>query len=134
MNYIILDLEWNQCPSGKKNENKDLKFEIIEIGAVKVDDNRQYVSEFHEFVSPTVYRALHKITKDMTKLTISELDKSDKFNEAATRFFDWCGSDGDYMFGTWGSMDLAELQNNCKYFGVDHKFEKPLVFYDIQKL
>ena len=88
MNYIILDLEWNQCPSGKKNENKDLKFEIIEIGAVKVDDNRQYVSEFHEFVSPTVYRALHKITKDMTKLTISELDKSDKFNEAATRFFD----------------------------------------------
>lgn len=50
MNYIILDLEWNQCPSGKKNENKDLKFEIIEIGAVKVDDNRQYVSEFSSYL------------------------------------------------------------------------------------
>lgn len=21
MNYIILDLEWNQCPTGKSNEN-----------------------------------------------------------------------------------------------------------------
>ena len=134
MNYIILDLEWNQCPGGKKKENKDLKFEIVEIGAVKLNADRQYVGEFHQFVSPTVYRTLHKITRDMTKLSIEELDTGLKFNEAATQFFEWCGSDGDYMFGTWGSMDLSELQNNCRFFGVEHTFEKPLVYYDIQKL
>lgn len=36
MNYIILDLEWNQCPTGKSNENSRLPFEIIEIGAVRL--------------------------------------------------------------------------------------------------
>ena len=38
MNYIVFDLEWNQCPYGKDRENKRLPFEIIEFGAVKLDD------------------------------------------------------------------------------------------------
>ena len=37
MNYIVFDLEWNQCPGGKEKENKKLPFEIIQIGAVKLD-------------------------------------------------------------------------------------------------
>ena len=31
MNYIVFDLEWNQCPYGKDRENKRLTFEIIEF-------------------------------------------------------------------------------------------------------
>ena len=37
MDYVIFDLEWNQCPYGKEKENPKLPFEIIEIGAVKMD-------------------------------------------------------------------------------------------------
>ena len=40
MNYIVFDLEWNQCPYGKGKENKRLPFEIIEIGAVKLNEDR----------------------------------------------------------------------------------------------
>ena len=36
MDYVIFDLEWNQCPYGKGKENPKLPFEIIEIGAVKM--------------------------------------------------------------------------------------------------
>ena len=39
MNYIVFDLEWNQNPAGKKSRNDRLPFEIIEIGAVKVNEN-----------------------------------------------------------------------------------------------
>ena len=38
MNYIVFDLEWNQSPGGKRWSNSRLPFEIIEIGAVKVDE------------------------------------------------------------------------------------------------
>ena len=31
MNYIVLDLEWNQCPTGKSDTIGQLPFEIIEI-------------------------------------------------------------------------------------------------------
>lgn len=33
MNYIVLDLEWNQSDTGKEPEVKALPFEIIDIGA-----------------------------------------------------------------------------------------------------
>ena len=134
MNYIVLDLEWNQCPGGKEKENKELPFEIVEIGAVKLDENRRYVDEFHQFVSPVVYRTLHRITHDIIKLTIEDLDEGEKFLQAAEHFFKWCDEGGEYVFCTWGTMDLTELQRNCKYFDVKHKFDKPLVYYDIQKL
>lgn len=134
MNYIILDLEWNQCPGGKEKENKDIQFEIVEIGAVKLDENRRYIDEFHQLISPTVYRNLHRITRDIIKITIEDLDKGLKFNQAAALFFEWCSQGGEYIFGTWGSMDLTELQRNCSFFKVEHTFDKPLVYYDIQKL
>ena len=32
MNYIVLDLEWNQSPLGQAGEHPRMPFEIIEIG------------------------------------------------------------------------------------------------------
>ena len=34
MNYIVMDLEWNQSYSGHIGEHPRMPFEIIEIGAV----------------------------------------------------------------------------------------------------
>ena len=40
MNYIVLDLEWNQSYRGKQYTVEGLPFEIIQIGAVKLDENK----------------------------------------------------------------------------------------------
>ena len=50
MDYVIFDLEWNQCPYGKGKENPKLPFEIIEIGAVKMDGERNVLGTFHRIV------------------------------------------------------------------------------------
>lgn len=134
MDYIVLDLEWNQCPGGKDRENKELPFEIVEIGAVRLDDKRCYVDEFHSFVSPRVYRELHRIIKDIIHVSIEELDAGPEFSSAAKKFWEWCGRSEKYIFCTWGSMDLTELQRNCRYFGVECAFPRPLIYYDVQKL
>ena len=47
MNYIVLDLEWNQSPSGKKNTVEDIPFEIIQMGAVKLDEKYNIIGEFN---------------------------------------------------------------------------------------
>ena len=52
MNYVVFDLEWNQCPYGKEKEIKRLPFEIIEIGAVKLNKDREYVDRFHRIIKP----------------------------------------------------------------------------------
>ena len=52
MNYIILDLEWNQSSDGKEEESKILPFEIVEIGAIKLNSRRQMIDEFSELIKP----------------------------------------------------------------------------------
>ena len=37
MNYIVFDLEWNQSAEGKECSVEHMPFEIIEIGAVKLN-------------------------------------------------------------------------------------------------
>lgn len=59
MNYIVFDLEWNQCPYGKEKEEKRLPFEILEIGAIKLNRNLQELDRFHERIRPAIYPAFH---------------------------------------------------------------------------
>ena len=44
-NYIVFDLEWNQSPEGKENSVESMPFEIIEVGAVKMDGDFSVISE-----------------------------------------------------------------------------------------
>ena len=50
MNYIVFDLEWNQSAEGKECSVEHMPFEIIEIGAVKLNSQMKQVSEFHRLV------------------------------------------------------------------------------------
>lgn len=131
MNYIILDLEWNQCPNGKKNENPKLPFEIIEIGAVKLNEKLEIIGRFHRLVRPKVYKEIHFMTKQIVNLTMKDLQKGVPFPKACREFLKWCGA--DIIFGTWGSLDLYELQRNMEFYGWNDEFHGPVKYYDIQK-
>ena len=65
MNYVVFDLEWNQCPQGKARENPKIPFEIVEIGAIKLNENREEIDQFHELIRPLVYHRLHFRTKEV---------------------------------------------------------------------
>lgn len=134
MDYIVLDLEWNQNPFGKadKEKEKNIPFEIIDIGAVKLNRNLKVVDEFDAVVRPIVYLRMHRKVKEITHLTNSDLKRGKGFKKTILSFLDWCGE--DYMFCTWGTMDLMELQRNMKYFGFERILDFPLKFFDLQKL
>ena len=132
MNYIVFDLEWNQCPDGKATENPTLPFEIVEIGAVKLNSSRQEVSRFHELVQPSVYKRLHPMTQSIIHLSADKLKKADPFPAVCERFRQWCTEDATYCI--WGSLDLLEFQRNMRYHNVENFFPFPLKYLDIQKL
>ena len=132
MNYIVLDLEWNQSAFGKENEVEGLPFEIVEIGAVKLDSEKNIIGKFSEFVRPQVYKKLHHITKDVINISESDLKKARYFKKVADDFIKWCGE--DYTMCIWGVSDLTELQRNFRFFGVKNPFSAPLYYFDIQKM
>lgn len=131
--YIVLDLEWNQSSRGKEGSVNCLPFEIIEIGAVKLDENFRTVSEFHRLIRPRVYRQMHFKISEVTHMSMEELEHEGlKFEDAVEEFIGWCGD--DYVLCTWGNMDLTELQRNMVYHGLEIPFPFPLFYYDVQKI
>lgn len=133
MNYIILDLEWNQGNEQREKQLKELPFEIIEIGAVKLNSRMEICDSFHELIRPQVYKEMHYMTKKLLQLDMDELQDGRAFPEVIRGFLAWCGTE-EFMFGTWGPQDLTELQRNMKYFGLPPLSPRPLKFYDVQKL
>lgn len=134
MDYIIFDLEWNQSSTGdeKDKDGNALPFEIIEIGAVKLNENRDMISEFSELIKPQIYHEMHYITSKLIHLQMEELEKGKPFVEVMQRFLEWCGD--DCIFCTWGPLDLLELQRNMKYYGMEQLSDRPIRYYDVQKL
>ncbi len=131
--YIVFDLEWNQSSTGKADSVADFPFEIIEIGAVKLDEQFHILEEFHRLIRPQVYKKMHYAISEVTHMSMEELKSCGvTFTEAAQEFLNWCGPEA--VFCSWGSMDLTELQRNMKYYGMENPFPKPLFYYDVQKL
>ena len=134
MDYIIFDLEWNQSSHpGEVDENGNtLPFEIVEIGAVKLNENRDMIGEFSELIKPQIYHEMHYITSKLIHLQMEQLEKGKPFTEVMEQFLEWCGE--DCIFCTWGPLDLLELQRNMRYYGMEPLSDKPIRYYDIQKL
>lgn len=132
MNYIILDLEWNQSAKGKNYENKEIPFEIIQIGAVKLDETGEVQDIFNCVVRPTVYKKLHSAVKEVVALTDQELKDGVSFQEAFMHLMQFC--EDDYIFCTWGSQDLWQLQQNMQYYQIENAFPRVMKYYDVQKM
>jgi len=133
MNYIVLDLEWNQSNTGKENTVTKFPFEIVEIGAIKLNDESVMLSEFSELVKPQVYREMHRITGKLIHLEMEELERGEPFPVVMKQFQEWCGEE-EYIFCTWGSLDLMELQRNMQFYDMTPLSDGPIPFLDVQKL
>lgn len=131
MNYIVMDLEWNQSYNGHMGEHPRMPFEIIEIGAVKVDKNLNIIDEYSSLIKPRIYKKLHSKIRTILNYDENDLNKGRSFKEVCSEFLDWCGE--DYIFCTWGPMDLTELQTNMDFYYMD-KLPRPLKFLNLQSI
>ena len=132
MDYIVFDLEWNQSNTGREPEIEDLPFEIIEIGAVKLNNEMKFISEFSQLIKPKVYQEMHYITRKLIHMQMEELQCGKPFPLVIDEFLEWCGKDS--IFCTWGPLDLVELQRNMSFYNMQPLSNKPFQFLDVQKL
>ena len=134
MHYIILDLEWNQPISWQspvyRQVGDRLIFEVIQIGAVRLDDGLNITEALSLPIAPTEYQQIHPRIRRMTGLGEEELAGAPAFREALEQFSAWCGE--DYALLTWGCDDVSVLQQNIDFFECGDIPLAPL--YDIQQL
>jgi len=132
MNYIVMDLEWNQGNPAKEPEVYGIPFEIVEIGAIKLNSNMEMTEQYSQLVRPQIYHEMHHITRKLIHLQMNQLEQGKPFQRVAKEFRDWCGE--ECIFCTWGPLDLTELQRNMKYYDLEPLSDRPIKFYDVQKL
>lgn len=129
--YIVLDLEWNQPMSGQETITRPFRFdsEIIEIGALKLNNRFEEMSEFKSFVRPVFYPSMNGHVVQLTKIRPQELEKAPDFPAAYAAFRDWCG---EYCcLCTWGPDDLPVLMDNLLMHGLDAALPDG---YDLQRI
>lgn len=111
MYYIIFDLEWSNGYSYKRNGFLN---EIIEIGAVKLNENLDIVDDFKQLVKLSETKKLSSRCKKLTNITLDELKENGiDFQEALKDFGRWSAGDNN-VFMTWSNSDLYVLANNCQ--------------------
>jgi len=117
MDYIVFDLELNQEPSSVKSRpapGLPLPFEIIQIGALKLDSGFNTVAAFNRYVKPDLYEKINPFVAELTGITAEQLLSEQLFPEIYREFCEFAGGETS-VFCVWGSSDMKQLYRSAEY-------------------
>lgn len=125
MDFIVYDLEFNHDFSPlKKDKEKTCKgaarpcFEIIQIGAVRLDQQLTRKAVFDRYVKPTIYPEVSPFITELTGITTEQLSQEAAFPEVYKELIGFTGP-SDSVLCVWGMSDLKELFRNIDYHKLD---------------
>ena len=110
MDRIIFDLEatcWDKGTPGMTQE-------IIEIGALRLNELGQKVGSFHSMVRPMVHPVLSPYCRRLTHIDQEDINRARPFSEVHPRFEDWLYRSESFFLISWGSVDKELVENDCR--------------------
>lgn len=111
MKHIVVDLEMNPIRFGHEARAIGTN-EIIEIGAVMLDDNLTEISSFKTFVKPVLNDGITKKITKLTGITDEMVENAPEFGTALRMFTNWCNGTGDDVtVYAWSDSDYDQI---CK--------------------
>ena len=110
MHYIIMDLEWNNA---YVHRTKSFMNEIIEVGAVMLNDNLEKISEFSCFVKSRIGKKIRSNIKKLTHITNDDMRSGEPFETVMKRFENWIGDEENVIL-TWGNSDIRVIIENFR--------------------
>lgn len=134
MKHIFLDFEMNPIPRKNKEAREVVQSEIIEIGAVKLDENYQQIDRYSCYVRPELNDVTRNITL-LTGITNNDVKNAPLLKDALEQFLDWIGDDSVRVY-SWSDSDKKQLLSECKLKGLyTDKMAKPFRrWMDFQKI
>ena len=121
--FIVYDLEATCWRSRKPR-----KVEIIEIGAVKINEKLEVVDDFCSFVRPKLHPEISPFCTKLTSIVQDDIEDAPMFDEAIELFEDWVGfSDTRSVLMSWGNLTAANSTTThssttwtCRGCGIGH--------------
>ena len=112
--HIILDFEMNPVSEQEADAYQYLRREIIEIGAVRLDEQLRLTDRFQCYVKPQYNTAICRNIRALTGSGFSQTNDAERFSDAMSLFIDWIGDSRGRIY-SWSLSDLYQLADECDY-------------------
>ena len=124
MNYLVVDFEFTfyKRPVGRP---RAFFAEIIEIGAVKLDESLKECGKLQNFVKPHFFPKHAKDAMDFCMITDADMKKAITF-PAMLEKMSAMYEVGNTLFVAWGDSDYKVLAEGCSR----HKLDNPVLQTD----
>ncbi len=109
MKQIVVDFEMNQIAKHFRKERDICKMEIIEIGAVMLDEEGAEIDSYKAYVKYGYNTEITKKISELTGITDGKLQGEPHFNRAFEKFVDWCLQSKDVVVYAWSESDLVQV-------------------------
>ena len=129
---IFIDLEMNTTDT-RLVRRKELKNEVIEIGAVRMDDAFHPLDRFRIFVRPQYNGVIERKIYKLTGISNGAVSDAVSLPEALNALVSLSGTEACEIY-TWSTSDLIQLRKECGFKGIDSIFLDEMVqWYDFQE-
>ncbi len=113
MQHIFVDFEMNQVPrKGHTDVLPALLHEIVEIGAVKLDQDYRQVGKYSAYVKPQCFEISSACTR-VTGIRESDVAGAKPLPEALEDFLLWIGDEPTRTYA-WSDSDKKQLFQECQ--------------------
>lgn len=113
MKHVVVDLEMNPVSREFREVRRKLNEEVIEIGAVRLDENFQQEAEFQCYVKPE-YGPIKKHITSLTGITRAMVADKKTYAACFQDFVDWVGEEETKIY-SWSMSDIKQLRSECRY-------------------
>ena len=120
MVYIFVDFEMEKTDKRYKSERSFCRQEIIEIGAVMLNESFEEISTFKRYVKPAYIDHISRKITELTGITDNYLFGMKQVETELNAFADWCLSQGeDFKVYAWSENDLEQVENELLLKDID---------------
>lgn len=119
MKHIVVDLEMNCLSREYQQERQTCSMEIIEIGAVVLDEKYQEIGCFKTYVKPQYNAVIEKYYERLTGISTGMVENAPVLEEALSMFISWCRSmRDDLQIYQWSGTDIDQIKKEILLKGI----------------
>ncbi|MDO4467869.1 MAG: 3'-5' exonuclease [Bacillota bacterium] len=137
MKYVVVDLEMNSVASNFIEERKVCSMEIIQIGAVVLNEEYEIIGSFSTYVKPQYNRYIENMYQRLTGITTYMVKDAPVFKDGLKQFFSWIQTLNDEIeVYAWSENDLCQILREAELKGYEFSnYENVILdyWYDFQE-
>ena len=132
-NYVVIDLEMCNTYKSIMNSKMNYKQELIQIGAVSLDENYNVIDSFVTYVSPE-FGTVDGYIKQLTGISKEDTKNAHSSKEALESFVSWLPEDAQIV--AWSRNDEKQIRSELhrKHFDIPELRETFGTWIDCQQM